>query len=180
MSLKHGGTLCALACATAAMMLFTDETSAAEKEPVAVLELGAAGAWDLRGGSSFGPAVALEFEPVKDNLVIEAGLAPLFDRSGHADWDFDLLFRRPFDLSKKVEFEPGVGPTFNGSGQVGALFRIHDLDVGRAGVRMVHRSELQRLTRTGTSAVGRPESGLALRHSVERENAEGAARLRGR
>jgi hypothetical protein len=120
MPLKHGGTLCALACATAAMMLFTDETSAAEKEPVAVLELGAAGAWDLRGGSSFGPAVALEFEPVKDNLVIEAGLAPLFDRSGHADWDFDLLFRRPFDLSKKVEFEPGVGPTFNGSGQVGA------------------------------------------------------------
>jgi hypothetical protein len=120
MPLKHGGTLCALACATAAMVLFTDKTSAAEKEPVAILELGAAGVWDVRGGAGFGPAAALEFEPIKNNLVIEAGLAPLFDRSGHTDWDFDLLFRRPFDLSKKVEFEPGIGPTFNGSGQVGA------------------------------------------------------------
>jgi hypothetical protein len=120
MPLKHGGTLCALACATAAMVLCTDETSAAEKEPVAVLELGVAGAWDVGGGAGFGPSAAIEFEPIKNNLVIEAGLAPLFDRSGHADWDFDLLFRRPFDLSKKVEFEPGIGPTFNGAGQVGA------------------------------------------------------------
>jgi len=120
MPLKHGGTLCALACATAAMVLVADKTSAAEKEPVAVLELGAAGAWDVRGGASFGPAAAVEFEPIKDSLVIEAGLAPLFDRSGRTDWDFDVLFRRPFDLSKKVEFEPGIGPTWNGSGQAGA------------------------------------------------------------
>jgi hypothetical protein len=118
---KHGGMLCALACAVAAAVSLVAKAAAAEeKEPIAVLELGGAAAWNVPGGFSFGPAAAVEFEPIKNSLVIEAGLAPLFDRSGHADWDFDLLFRRPFDLSKKVEFEPGIGPTWNGSGQVGA------------------------------------------------------------
>jgi hypothetical protein len=36
-------------------------------------------------------------------------------------WDFDLLFRHPFELSKKVEFEPGIGPTMSSSGQFGAV-----------------------------------------------------------
>jgi hypothetical protein len=121
MPLKHGGMLRALACAIAAVMLFAAKASAGEeKESIAVLELGGAAVWSVPGGFGLGPAAAVEFEPIKNNLVIEAGLAPLFDRGGHTDWDFDLLFRRPFDLSKKVEFEPGVGPTWNGSGQVGA------------------------------------------------------------
>jgi hypothetical protein len=51
----------------------------------------------------------VEFEPIKDYLLIEAGITPFFDNSGHADWDFDLLFRRPFELSKRIEFEPGSG-----------------------------------------------------------------------
>jgi hypothetical protein len=91
-----------------------------EKEPVAILELGAAGAWDIHGGSAFGPAAAVEFEPIKNYLVIEAGLTPFFDSGGHADWDFDLLFRHSFELSKTVEFEPGIGPSWTSSGQVGA------------------------------------------------------------
>jgi hypothetical protein len=53
--------------------------------------------------------------------VIEAGLAPFFDSGGHTDWDFDLLFRHSFELSKKVEFEPGIGPKWSSSGQVGAV-----------------------------------------------------------
>jgi hypothetical protein len=120
MPIKHRGISCALACAIAAVVLFAEPSAAEEKEPIAVLELGGAGAWNMHGEFGLGPSAALEFEPIKDSLVIEAGLAPLFDRSGHADWDFDLLFRRPFDLSKKVEFEPGIGPTWNGAGQVGA------------------------------------------------------------
>lgn len=121
MPLKHRGMFCALACAIAAAVLGAAKPSAAEeKEPIAVLELGGAGAWNMQGEFGFGPSAALEFEPIKDSLVIEAGLAPLFDRSGHADWDFDVLFRHPIDLSKKVEFEPGIGPTWNGAGQVGA------------------------------------------------------------
>jgi hypothetical protein len=90
------------------------------KEPVAILELGAAGAWDMHGGSAFGPTAAVEFEPIKNYLVIEAGLTPFFDSSRRADWDFDLLFRHSFALSKTVEFEPGIGPTWTSSGQVGA------------------------------------------------------------
>jgi hypothetical protein len=106
----------------AAMALCAGAASAEEKEkePVAILELGAAGAWDIHGGSAFGPAAAVEFEPIKNYLVIEAGLTPFFDSGGHADWDFDLLFRHSFELSKTVEFEPGIGPSWTSSGQVGA------------------------------------------------------------
>jgi hypothetical protein len=90
-----------------------------EKKPVAILELGGAGTCDVPGGFSLGPTAAIEFEPIKNYLMIEAGLTPLFDNSGRANWDFDLLFRYPFELSKKVEFEPGIGPTWSSSGQVG-------------------------------------------------------------
>jgi len=118
---KHGGMLRVLACATATVVLVAAKPSLAEeKEPIAVLELGGAAATNMQGEFGFGPSAALEFEPIKNTLVIEAGLAPLFDRSGHADWDFDVLFRHPIDLSKKVEFEPGIGPTWNATGQVGA------------------------------------------------------------
>jgi hypothetical protein len=104
-----------------ALMLFSGVALAEEKEPVAILELGGAGAWDVNGGSAFGPTAAVEFEPIKNYLVIEAGLTPFFDNAGHADWDFDLLFRHSFELSKKLEFEPGIGPTWSSSGQVGAV-----------------------------------------------------------
>jgi hypothetical protein len=94
--------------------------SAEEKEPFAVLELGGASAWSVPGGLSFGPTAAIEFEPIKDRLLIEAGITPFFDNSRRAEWDFDLVFRHPFELSKQVEFEPGIGPSVSGSGQVGA------------------------------------------------------------
>jgi hypothetical protein len=104
-----------------ALLPFVGSVLAGEKEPVAILELGGAGAWNVPGGSSFGPTAAVEFEPIKNYLVIEAGITPFFDNTRHADWDFDLLFRHSFELSKKVEFEPGIGPTLSTSGQVGAV-----------------------------------------------------------
>ena len=73
-----------------------------EKKPVAILELGAAGAWEVNGGSAFGPTAAVEFEPIKNYLVIEAGLTPFFDNGGHADWDFDLLFRTRSNCRRKL------------------------------------------------------------------------------
>jgi hypothetical protein len=102
------------------LLLVAGAASAGEKEPAAVLELGAASTWDVGGGFTFGPSAALEFEPIKNDLVIEAGFTPFFDKGGRADWDFDFLFRHPFDLSNKVEFEPGIGPTWASSGQFGA------------------------------------------------------------
>lgn len=116
-AVARGGALIALIPAISAA---AGAALAEEKEPIAILELGGAGSLDVRGGASFGPSAAVEFEPIKNYLVMEAGLTPFFDSRGHADLGFDLLFRHSFDLSKKVEFEPGIGPTWSSSGQFGA------------------------------------------------------------
>jgi hypothetical protein len=82
----------------------------ADKEPAAILELGAAPSWSLKGGgSSFGPSVAVEVTPIENWLELEGGVTRLF---GHhsAEWDTDLLFKKPWTLSHKAEFMFGVGP----------------------------------------------------------------------
>jgi hypothetical protein len=79
-----------------------------EKEPIAVLELGAAGSRSLNDGSS-GPTVAVEVTPIENWLELEAGLTPLFNRSS-TEWDTDLLFKKPWTLSKQAEFMFGIGP----------------------------------------------------------------------
>jgi len=93
----------------AALLLIAGAARAEEKEPSALIEMGGATEWDLRGGQSFGPAVAIEVTPLKDWLEIEGGVSPLFG-GGHTDWNTDLVFKKPFTLSKTVELEFGVGP----------------------------------------------------------------------
>ena len=93
----------------ATLSFFTTCAQAAEKEPSAIVELGGAGEWGLQGTSSFGPSAAVEFTPIKDWLEIEAGVASMF-RHGRTEWETDLIFKRPFTLSDKVEFMIGVGP----------------------------------------------------------------------
>jgi len=81
-----------------------------EKEPAAVLELGAAGSWSMKDSSaSFGPNVSVEVTPVRNWLELEAGVTPAFGRHS-TEWDTDLLFKKPWDLSPKVEFMAGIGP----------------------------------------------------------------------
>jgi hypothetical protein len=81
-----------------------------DKEPVAVVELGGAADLNVKdGGSSFGPTVAVEVTPIENWLEIEAGVTPLFTRHS-TEWDADLLFKKPWTLSKKAEFMLGVGP----------------------------------------------------------------------
>jgi hypothetical protein len=80
-----------------------------EPEPAAILEVGGAGAWNLSGGSSFGPDLAAEVTPIENWLEIEAGVTPLFARHS-TEWDTDVLFKKPWTLSDKVEFMAGVGP----------------------------------------------------------------------
>jgi hypothetical protein len=81
-----------------------------DKDPVAIVELGGAGSWNLKGGaSSFGADAAVEITPIENWLEIEAGVTPLFTRHS-TEWDTDLLFKKPWTLSKKVEFMFGVGP----------------------------------------------------------------------
>jgi hypothetical protein len=82
----------------------------AEKKPVAVVELGGATDWSItEGGSSFGPTVAVEVTPIENWLELEAGVTPLFRRHS-TEWAIDLLFKKPWTLSKKAEFMAGIGP----------------------------------------------------------------------
>jgi hypothetical protein len=87
-------------------------------EPAAVVELGGAASWNLKGGSSFGPDVAAEITPLENWLELEAGTTPLFS-SRSTEWDTDLLFKKPWTLSEKVEFMFGVGPEWIHTRQYG-------------------------------------------------------------
>jgi hypothetical protein len=81
-----------------------------EKEPIAVVELGGAAERTIQdGSSSFGPTVAVEVTPIENWLELEAGVTPLFARHS-TEWETDLLFKKPWTLSKKAEFMLGVGP----------------------------------------------------------------------
>jgi hypothetical protein len=90
-----------------------------DKEPAAVVELGGAGSWSLNGGgSSFGADLAAEVTPIENWLELEAGVTPLFARHS-TEWDTDLLFKKPWTLSKKAEFMVGVGPEWVHTRQYG-------------------------------------------------------------
>ena len=82
----------------------------AEREPAAVLEVGGAASRSLtESRSSFGPSLAVEFTPIENRLELEVGVTPLFRR--HAtEWSLDLLFKKPWTISDRVEFMIGVGP----------------------------------------------------------------------
>lgn len=83
-----------------------------EKESAAIVEVGGAGNWNVKGGgSAFGPTVAVEVTPIKNWLELEAGVTPLFAK-GSTEWDTDLLFKKPWDISRKIEFMLGVGPAW--------------------------------------------------------------------
>src|SRR5579863_6570725 len=81
-----------------------------DKEPAAVVELGGVADDSLKGGAlSFGPAVAIEITPIENWLELEAGVTPLFGPHS-TEWQTDLLFKKPWTLSRKAEFMLGVGP----------------------------------------------------------------------
>jgi hypothetical protein len=90
-----------------------------EPEPAAIIELGGAMSWNVKGGSpAFGPDFAVEFTPIENWLEIEAGVSPLFTRNS-TEWDTDLLVKKPWTLSKKIEFMAGIGPEWVHTKQFG-------------------------------------------------------------
>jgi hypothetical protein len=96
----------------AALLLCVGQAFAqsADKEPAAVIELGGAAGWNLKnGGSSFGPAAAVEVTPIEDWLELEGGVTALF-ASHSRETSIDLLFKKPWTLSHKAEFMIGAGP----------------------------------------------------------------------
>src|SRR5580698_10293517 len=79
-------------------------------DPAAIVEIGGAPGWSITGGGfSFSPTVAAEVTPIENWLELEMGVTPIFSRHS-TEWDTDLLFKKPWTLSKKVEFMFGVGP----------------------------------------------------------------------
>jgi hypothetical protein len=99
-----------------------DTDKAPEKEnEIAVLELGPAVGHALKGGgSSFGPDLAVEVTPIENWLELEAGVTPLFGRHSR-EWDTDLLFKKPWKLSRTAELMVGVGPEWIHTNESGAV-----------------------------------------------------------
>jgi hypothetical protein len=89
---------------------FAQSADSTAKEPVAVFEVGAAPTQSIRGdGFSLGPTLAVEVTPIENRLEIEGGVTALF--AGHStEWDTDVIFKKPWTLSKKAEFMLGAGP----------------------------------------------------------------------
>jgi len=99
-----------------------DRDKGPEKEnEIAVFELGPAVGHNLKGGgSSFGPSVAVEVTPIENWLELEAGVTRLYGRHSQ-EWGADLLFKKPWTLSRKAEFMVGVGPEWIHTNESGAV-----------------------------------------------------------
>jgi len=116
----------ALTALAVALLLSAERVRAEEKEPLAVIALGAAGEWGFPGGKfSRGPSAAIEFALIKDWVEVEIGGAKLF-RRGTSEWEAEIVFRKPFTLSETTEFMIGLGPIWSWekgeSGKVGTTF----------------------------------------------------------
>ena len=98
---------------TAFIFVPMTQLRAEEKEPFAVIELGAGWERSIQDGTfSVGPSASVEFPVIKDWLEIETGISPLF-RPGQTEWQADLLFKKPFTINEHVEFMIGAGPQFS-------------------------------------------------------------------
>ena len=103
-----------------ALLLSAGAAQAEDKEPLAVVALGAAGEWGIPGKTfSLGPSASVEFSVIKDWLEVEVGGARLF-RRGHAEWEGEIVFRKPFTLSDTAEFMVGLGPIWTSTKGEGA------------------------------------------------------------
>jgi hypothetical protein len=87
-----------------------NQVDTADRDPIAIVEVGAATSWNFSGGAaSFAPNLAAEITPIENWLELEAGVSPFYTRRS-TEWDTDLLFKKPWTISRKAEFMLGVGP----------------------------------------------------------------------
>ena len=79
-------------------------------DPTAIFEFGAATSWNFKGGAAtFAPNLAAEITPVEHWLELEVGVSPFYTHESQ-EWDIDLLFKKPWNISRKAEFMFGIGP----------------------------------------------------------------------
>jgi hypothetical protein len=101
-----------VACIVVAATFFCPLTQlrAEDKEPFAVIGLGPATERSIQEGTySAGPSASVEFPVIKNWLEIETGISSLF-RPGQAEWQADLIFKKPFTINEHLEFMIGAGP----------------------------------------------------------------------
>jgi hypothetical protein len=104
--------MCSLSQCQAAIQYLSAQVQVADedKEPKAILELGGATSWNFSGGPvTFAPNLAAESTLKENWLEIEVGVSPFYTHRAK-EWDTDLLFKKPWTLSRKAEFMLGVGP----------------------------------------------------------------------
>jgi len=83
--------------------------SAGEEESVAIAELGGAASWNpANGRMNFGYSASAEVTPIENWLELELGVSPTYGNHLR-ELDADLLFKKPWTLSPKVEFMAGLG-----------------------------------------------------------------------
>lgn len=93
--------------------------STSEKESFAIAEFGGAAGLSLSNGKwNFGPSVAIEVTPIENWLELELGVTPAFGVDSK-ELAIDLLIKKPWTLSQKVEFMLGVGPVWTHSSEQG-------------------------------------------------------------
>src|ERR1700758_3719460 len=75
-----------------------------DKDPIAIVEVGAATSWNVSGGAAtFAPNLAVEIEPIENWLELEVSVSPFYTHTS-TEWDTDLLFKKPWTLSREAEF----------------------------------------------------------------------------
>jgi len=139
-----------------------------DKDPIAILELGAATGWNLSGGAAtFAPNLAAEVTPIENWLELEAGVSAFYTRNS-TEWDTDLLFKKPWTISRRrspmgspqAKWESDQLDRWGGGG------RPYVLANGQTPLRLVPRTGL-RLQLCGRSpTIHRHERRSADRYSV--------------
>ncbi len=105
---------------------FGGEAPEAAEHRDLVFEVAPAGELGLGddGKSRFGPSFALAVTPIEHQLEIEFGLAPLFSQ-GKAEWEGEIVFKKPFELTKNLELLVGIGPQWSvPSNSFGAVAKL--------------------------------------------------------
>jgi hypothetical protein len=101
---------CILCLIVPLVCLSSASAQSEEREALATVEIGAAPSWNLPGFSpSLSPTTAVEFTPIERWLEIEIGTTPSFG-GGQTTWVTDFLFKKPWTLTRNVEFMAGIGP----------------------------------------------------------------------
>ena len=87
-----------------------------------VLELGAAGDWSRSEGFHPGGTFAVEVTPIENRLELETGVTVI--RTDHStETSIDLLFKKPWRVSRTFEFMAGAGPEIvHATGTSGSTF----------------------------------------------------------